>query len=94
MRDTYNLQCLSHNPPVTSESIDGYLASGSSGLDRLRVAVAERAHIVRLYRETDGEWPPMDERDRHWTAMFLAGHPDCAIGIIDEYGTTHSVEVK
>lgn len=92
MSTEYNLLCLSHDPPVVSDSVDGWLATNSWGLGQLRAHVADRERVARLYRETEGEWPPMDERDRHWTARFLAMHPNCTLGIIDEYSRTHPLE--
>lgn len=80
--DYVHLLCLDHNPPVFSdEEVGQHLYD----LPQIRQDIANRDLLVKAWR---AEAEP-DERFRRTTVRFLASHPNCNIGIRDEYGVDH-----
>ena len=78
------LQCLDHDPPL---SADGESGQHLSDLPETRRMIAHRAEIVAIMAaDAPVTW------DNHFasnTAWFLYRHPNCRIGIVDEYGGEH-----
>lgn len=80
------LFCRDHSPVIR--------ANGESGqhltdLPQLRQDIANRDAIVHALQALD--FYPHDNY-RSNTADFLAAHPRCHLGIIDEYGREHPTE--
>lgn len=83
------LECLEHDPPLSS---DGEVGQHLYDLPRIRQEITARDLIVALARSEIGYG-----YDSHFTsnaARFLAQHPNCHIGIRDEYGLEHPVVVE
>lgn len=79
------LQCETHTPRLRADSESG---QHLYDLEQIRSDIANRAAIVAAWRD---DWRP-DDGPTYWrsnTARFLAEHPHCVIGIIDEYGRNH-----
>ena len=81
------LLCRDHSPAIR--------AGGESGrhltdLPQLRQDIANRDAIVHAMQELD--LYPYDSSYRSNTATFLAAHPHCRLGIVDEYGREHPIE--
>lgn len=82
------LQCLSHTPPIEAEDESG---QHLYDLPQIRADIADRERIAALVNDNgDGPWwGDADEFAHHFrrnTARFLAVHPACQLGIVDEYG--------
>ena len=78
------LLCRDHNPAIQA---DGESGQHLTDLPQLRQDIADRdaiVHAMHLY--------PSGSRYRHNTATFLAAHPRCHLGIVDEYGREHPIE--
>ena len=76
------LRCESHTPPLEN--------TGESGqhlydLEQIWADLDNRDQIAANWR--DGFFP--EDHFRRNTARFLAEHPHCQIGVVDEYGRTH-----
>ena len=59
-------------------------------LPQVRQDIANRDAIVHALQELD--LYPYDSSYRCNTARFLAAHPRCHLGIVDEYGREHPIE--
>lgn len=84
------LECLDHDPPIQAEDESG---QHLYDLPRIRAEVADReatAADVHSYEGSvlDEEFDP-GAYFRCSSARFLAAHPNCRIGIRDEYGVEH-----
>ena len=78
------LLCRDHSPVIRA---DGESGRHLDDLPQLRQDIANRDAIVHaLHRYPSGS------RYRHNTATFLAAHPHCHLGIVDEYGREHPIE--
>ena len=78
------LLCRDHNPAIQA---DGESGQYFIDLSQLRQDIADRdaiVHAMHLY--------PSGSSYRRNTATFLAAHPRCHLGIVDEYGREHSIE--
>ena len=75
------LLCRDHNPAIQA---DGESGQHLTDLPQLRQDIASRDVIVH-------DFYPADSYRRN-TALFLAAHPRCHLGIIDEYGREHPIE--
>ena len=76
------LRCESHSPPLENDRESG---QHLYNLEQIWADLDSRDRIAAAWR--DGMTPEYYFR-RH-TAKFLAAHPHCQIGVIDEYGRTH-----
>lgn len=76
------LRCESHDPPLKN---DGESGQHLRDLEQIWSDLDNRDRIAIAY--CDGMIPY--DNYRHSTASFLAAHPHCRIGVIDEYGRTH-----
>ena len=77
------LTCRDHSPVIWA---DGESGRHLTDLPQLRQDIANRGAIVyalHLY--------PSGSRYRHNTTLFLAAHPHCNLGIVDEYGREHPI---
>lgn len=79
------LTCESHDPPLRAEEESGQTLVA---LPRVRAEIADRARIARIETED----LPYGLRATEVSARFLAQHPHCEIGIVDEYDRKHSIE--
>lgn len=79
------LRCEDHNPPLVAREESG---QHLYDLPTIRADIADREAIVRITRA-----PAYVDLGslRNATANFLADHPTCRIGIVDEYGKDHPV---
>lgn len=77
------LTCLDHDPPLRADNESG---QHLCDLDDIRQDIRDRDALVRLYM-VDGVkgW-------RASSARFLARHPKCRIGIVDEHGDYHDLD--
>lgn len=84
------LRCLSHDPPLTSSNESG---QHLTDLPQLQADIANRDVLVKSW---DLDMRPDSDGFgyRLGTIAFLAQHPRCSLGIIDEYGTEHPVTEK
>ena len=80
------LLCRDHNPAIQA---DGESGQHLSDLPQLRQDIANRDVIVHALQELDLYY---DGSYRRNTATFLAAHPRCHLGIVDEYGREHPIE--
>ena len=78
------LLCRDHTPAIQA---DGESGQHLSDLPQLREDIANRDVIVQALG-----FYPSGSRYRHNTATFLAAHPRCHLGIVDEYGREHPIE--
>ena len=90
------LECRSHEPPLIADDESG---QHLTDLPRIRREIAYRGDVVkRLLSWTQpsalADWTPemFDNYFGHQSALFLAKHMRCDIGIRDEYGQEHPVE--
>ena len=74
------LLCRDHNPAIQA---DGESGQHLWDLPQLRQDIADRDAIVHS--------SPYGSRYRRNTATFLAAHPHCRLGIVDEYGREHPI---
>ena len=78
------LVCLDHDPPIVSEDESG---QHLYDLPRVRDEIAERVAVA-----AEADTPPVSGMEditgyfRQRSARFLAQHPNCQVGIRDEYG--------
>ena len=81
------LECLDHDPPVTS---DGEVGQHLYDLSDVRKMIANKEVIIEFMKVMDNfQW------DSHFdsnTARFLRDHPKCKIAIYSEYGDYYSIE--
>ena len=77
------LICRDHSP-------DDESGRHLSDLPQLREDIANRDVIVHALEVLD--FHPHDSSYRCNTARFLAAHPRCHLGIVDEYGREHPIE--
>jgi hypothetical protein len=76
------LVCEQHDPPLRADDESG---QHLYDLPTIRKDLAGRDELVRLYRE-GADFVYFTNH----TARFLSNHPKCPIGIVDEYGDSHS----
>lgn len=76
------LRCESHNPPLVNAEESG---QHLYDLEQIWSDIENRDQIVTAYRD---EMIPGDHY-RFSTAKFLAAHPHCQIGVVDEYDRIH-----
>lgn len=75
------LRCEDHDPPLVNEHESG---QHLTELKQIRADIADRDALVRIARTED--WIDLGGA-RNVSVSFLARHPKCRIGIVDEYGT-------
>ena len=80
------LFCRDHSPAIRADDESG---QHLSDLPQLRDDIANRDVIVHALQVLD--FCPDDSYRRN-TATFLATHPRCHLGIVDEYGREHPIE--
>lgn len=87
------LQCLNHTPPLRASEESG---QHLYDLPRIRAEIADRVNVAAgpdYYRgDIIGGTFDFPAYFRVHSARFLAEHPQCAIGIVDEYGNEHPTE--
>lgn len=76
------LRCESHNPPLENGDESG---QHLYDLEQIWADLDNRDRIAAAWND---DMTP-DDHFRHHTARFLAAHPHCQIGVVDEYGDTH-----
>nr|DAI86668.1 MAG TPA: hypothetical protein [Caudoviricetes sp.] len=76
------LRCESHNPPLKNDDESG---QHLYDLEQIWADLDNRDRIAAAWR--DGMIP--EDHFRRNTAGFLDAHPNCQIGVVDEYGDTH-----
>lgn len=80
------LQCEDHDPPLRSEDVGQHLYD----LPDIRRHIARRD----IYAEMeDGDPIRFTHHFGNNAYDFLVAHPRCTIGIVDELGREHPVEV-
>ncbi len=79
------LQCLDHDPPLPADEESG---QHLSDLPAIRAAIAGRSVLMRA----GPGWGPTGYFAEN-TRRFLVAHHSCRIGIVDEYGVEHPLEV-
>lgn len=82
------MQCLDHDPPLVAEGESG---QHLYDLPDIRADIANRDALVAAVREHDMQ---PNGYFRSNTLKFLAAHPTCRIGIVDEYDKTHPLTGK
>ena len=81
------LECLNHNPPLSS---DGEVGQHLYDLAQIRKDVANRSlFLANACADMDADY---GHHFRNNTARVLCAHPNCWIGIRDEYGREHPLE--
>lgn len=81
------LECLDHDPPTRS---DGEVGQHLYDLDDVRKMITNRHLVVSVM---NAELPvSFGNHFDNNTAWFLLKHPQCRLGIRDEYGNEHSIE--
>ena len=80
------LLCRDHSPAIRA---DGESGQHLYDLPQLRQDIANRDAIVHAMQML--YVCPHDSYRRN-TATFLAAHPRCNLGIVDEYGREHPIE--
>ena len=84
------LVCLDHDPPIVSEDESG---QHLYDLPRIRDEIADREAVA-----SEADNPPVSGMEditgyfRQRSSWFLARHPNCKVGIRDEYGRDYPVE--
>lgn len=83
------LECLDHDPPLSSpDEVGQHL----SDLPDIRRAIQNKdLFIANAAADLDVDY---GSRFANTAASFLVSHPKCAIGIFDEYGRRHPIEVE
>lgn len=84
------LECKDHDPPIRSADEVG---QHTYDLKNIQGYFAKRKALVQINEMDDVTF----ESDTRWlnTAMyFFAQHPNCRIGIRDEYGQEYPTEVE
>lgn len=81
------LRCEDHDPPLLSDDVGQHLYD----LPDIRGYIARRDSYVALAESDD--WPTFASHYTRHAYDFLTQHPRCTIGIVDEYGREHPVEV-
>lgn len=76
------LRCEDHDPPLRAYYESGVLRN----LEQIQADIAERDALVRITRTDD--WIDLGS-GRNMTATFLAQHPRCRVGIVDDTGREH-----
>lgn len=87
MSTTLYLECRSHQPVITSGEV-GY---NTSFLPQVRSDIANRDQLVETWNSIDDVYSAWEGR-RFNTISFLAHHPNCVLGIRDEYGKEYSID--
>ena len=83
MSTTMYMQCLSHDPPIYSDEVGQH----DYDLSDIRKHIANRK-LYEANRKADLDISYGD----YWgnaAAYFLTQHPNCEIGIINQYGGTY-----
>lgn len=78
------LRCEDHDPPLRASDESG---QHLYDLEQIRADIANRVAIVAALED---DWT-VDDSFRRATARFLAKHPKCRIGIVDEYRVVHAL---
>ena len=81
------LECLDHDPPLRADDESG---QHHYDLPRIRQMIADRDALLKHW---DTEWTNTWSFTTN-TMRFLAQHRTCRIGIIDEYGERHPLQVQ
>ena len=83
------LECLDHTPPLLADDESG---QHLTDLPQIQRDIAARDALLALVAaDVDGEIPYHLSSFRRATAQFLIAHPQCRIGIRDEYGREHPI---
>lgn len=88
MSTTVYLQCLSHDPPLQSDEVGQHLCD----LKDIRGYIKNRKLLIDVVAADYH----LDNGNPNWVmtaAWFFWAHKECEIGIVDECGDEHPVEV-
>jgi hypothetical protein len=85
MSTYWYLQCLDHDPPLRS---DDEVEQHTYGLPAIRVVYENRHTILEV-----AEWMTLDDRYARNAMQFLAGHLDCRLQFVSEYGDIEPITV-
>ena len=78
MSTWWDLECLSHDPPIRSEY---EVEQHTYGLPAIRDLIAQRLDAKLMYDTIEN-----GEYFQRNTARFLIQHPKCALRLVSEYG--------
>lgn len=88
MSDLIYLQCKSHTPSIWSEPV----ATNLDALDHIRECISYQKEIAALWkRGVLAHVEFIDTKDGA-AYRFMAEHPFCELGIIDEYTNSYPTE--
>lgn len=84
------LVCKSHIPNIKSSEVGHNL----SFLPEIRESIAHRTELFEMVETMmeNGQWPDDANLCSYHTLMFFYNHPECDLGIVDEYGRIYSIE--
>lgn len=85
MSTTVYLYCLSHTPYIAGDEIEQHIGGAYSDNIARFIADRERLAKVDLQEELLGDRMHF-ERNAAW---FFQSHPECKVGVKDEYGRWH-----
>ena len=86
------LECLDHDPPLRADDESG---QHLYDLPQIRADVANRDALVAAARQAEGNVGRVtDVYLRRHTLQFLVEHPNCRIGIRDEYGRAYPLDAE
>jgi len=88
------LRCEDHTPPLVATEESG---QHTYDLPRIRAEIADRENVADRYARYGGDFGDQFDSEAYFrahSARFLADHPTCRIGIVDEYGRDHPVDPK
>lgn len=80
------LLCLDHTPPISSWRM-GDVGNHLSDLPKAQQYIANRELYLQLWERHD--FVQLDDSKANTAMYFFADHPNCNIGIRDEYGRHH-----
>lgn len=88
------LECRSHTPVLHDGAAVGN--NLANDLDRLRGWIRKRGvilHFVGVAKELDlNPFDTLDDGYHRHAVAFILEHPNCEIGIRDEYGKDHPID--
>lgn len=92
MSNTLRLRCISHDPPISSAEVGHNL----SQLPAVILMLVDRVKICETKKQLgDDVWDLLqDDQYKRNTWSFLFDHPNCNIGIWDEYGRNHPAWIE
>lgn len=83
MSTYWYLECLDHDPPLTSED---EVEQHTEGLEAIDALVARRQEITEEEAQPTGIIRPASDYFASNAARFLRQHPKCSLRYVSEYG--------